>query len=159
MGKRDKVWLGAAGLVVSENGEWLVVKKTYGGLKDMWSLPAGFVNKGETADEAAAREVLEETGIVCQVKGLIGLRSGVIREMVSDNLLIFLMEPVGGKLKIQESEIAEACFIHPKFLYGKSDVSVMLHHLTEITSDTMKPEINGINPGDQFEYTAYKLFL
>ena len=38
-------------------------------IKRKWSLPAGFVNEGETVDEAVKREVLEETGIVAHVKG------------------------------------------------------------------------------------------
>ena len=44
------VWLGAAGLVVNGEGQWLVVRKNYGGLKGLWSIPAGFVDGGETAD-------------------------------------------------------------------------------------------------------------
>lgn len=51
--KRGNVWLGASGLVMNRMGEWLVVRKTYGGLKGAWSFPAGFVDGGETADAAA----------------------------------------------------------------------------------------------------------
>lgn len=72
--KRGKVWLAVSGLVISPEGNWLVVKKKYGGLKGKWSLPAGFVEPGETADEAAVREVEEETGIKCTVKGMLGSR-------------------------------------------------------------------------------------
>ena len=68
--KRGKVWLAVSGLVKSTEGQWLVVKKRYGGLKGKWSLPAGFVDEGETADEAVIREVKEETGIDCTVKGI-----------------------------------------------------------------------------------------
>ena len=62
---RGKVWLGVAGVAVNELGQWLVVKKAYSGLKGRWSLPAGFVNAGETVDEAVVRELKEETGIDC----------------------------------------------------------------------------------------------
>ena len=55
--KRGNVWLAAAGLVVNSEGQWLVVRKTYGGLKGKWSIPAGFVDGNETADDAAIREV------------------------------------------------------------------------------------------------------
>ena len=58
-----------SGLVATKDGRWLFVKKKYSGLKGKWSLPAGFVNEGETVDEAVKREVLEETGIVAHVKG------------------------------------------------------------------------------------------
>ncbi|WP_031310541.1 NUDIX domain-containing protein, partial [Bacillus thuringiensis] len=52
MEKRGKVWLAVSGLVATKDGRWLFVKKKYSGLKGKWSLPAGFVNEGETGDEA-----------------------------------------------------------------------------------------------------------
>lgn len=91
---RGKVWLGVAAIVEDSAGEWLLVKKTYGGLKGAWSLPAGFVRPAETVTNAVTREVLEETGIVCEVKGLVGFRSGVILNDISDNMAIFYCKPV-----------------------------------------------------------------
>ncbi len=79
-------------------GGYLLRRNTVSGLKGKWSLPAGFVNEGETVDEAVKREVLEETGIVAHVKGIIGVRSGVIRNEISDNMIIFLLEPEGEKI-------------------------------------------------------------
>jgi 8-oxo-dGTP diphosphatase len=43
--------------------------------KDRWSFPAGYVNRGEVLEEAAAREVLEEIGVVVRLKGLVGVYS------------------------------------------------------------------------------------
>ncbi|KAB2332948.1 MULTISPECIES: NUDIX domain-containing protein [Bacillaceae] len=160
MSKRGKVWLAAAGLVISEQGEWLVVKKKYGGLKGMWSIPAGFVHEGETADAAAVREVFEETGIACKVKGMIGLRTGVIKEEISDNMLIFLLEPIAEKnITIQEKEIEEATFIKPDYIVNQTESSIMLKHLLNRSEEIMQQAIENINPGNQFSYTAYKLFL
>lgn len=95
--KRGHVWLAAAGIVLNDAGEWLVVKKKYGGLQGQWSLPAGFVQRGETADEAVIREVEEETGIQAEVIGLIGLRTGVIDDEISDNMMIFLLKALSKK--------------------------------------------------------------
>lgn len=158
--KRGNVWLGVSGLVVNEKGEWLVVKKKYGGLKGKWSLPAGFVEGNETADEAVIRETREETGIDTLVKGLIGLRTGVIKEEISDNLLMFLLEPIGPSLiKVEENELYEAIFVQPENLLKEEDCSVLLQYLLNTNETNIRPVINGINPGNQFGYTAYKLFL
>ena len=158
--KRGKVWLAVAGLVISSEGHWLVVKKRYGGLKGKWSLPAGFVDEGETADEAVIREVKEETGISCTVKGLIGLRTGVISEEISDNLLVFLLEPLAeGTIKHQENELYEARFISPEELLHEKDASIMLHYLLSLEKTATIPGYDGLNPGNQFNYSAYKLFF
>jgi ADP-ribose pyrophosphatase YjhB (NUDIX family) len=158
--KRGKVWLAVAGVVKSKDGQWLVVKKRYGGLKGKWSLPAGFVEMGETADEAVIREVLEETGIQCNVKGLIGLRTGVIKGEISDNLLHFLLEPVNEvEVSHQDHELFEAKFMAPEELLLDQDASIILQYLIRNEITFSKQVINDLNPGDQFGYTAFKLFL
>jgi len=40
-----------------------------------WSFPAGYVNRGEVLEEAATREVLEETGLAVRLTGLVGVYS------------------------------------------------------------------------------------
>lgn len=160
MGKRENVWLGVAGLVIRDDGSWLVVKKRYGGLKGSWSLPAGFVDEGETADRAVVREVFEETGIECKVEGLLGVRTGVIRDSISDNMLIFRLSPLPGqKVVVQESELYEAKYLGPEVLINDADTSVLLKYLLSLPKPEVKPVADGIDPGPQFYYTAYKLFL
>jgi ADP-ribose pyrophosphatase YjhB (NUDIX family) len=158
--KRGKVWLAVSGLVMSSEGEWLVVKKRYGGLKGQWSLPAGFVNEGETADEAVVREVKEETGIDCTVKGLLGLRTGVIKGEISDNMLVFLLAPSGDlTIHHQVKELFEARFMGPEELSLEKDASILLQYLIHQSLSVIKLGTDGINPGNQFGYTSYKLFF
>lgn len=159
---RGKVWLGVAGLIVNSAGDWLVVKKSYSGLKGRWSLPAGFVNYGETVDEAVVREVKEETGLDCVVSGLIGFRTGVIREDISDNMAIFYCQLVdeSQQIVIQERELLDIRWLHTGHLVEDEMSSVMLR---EMASNQFERHqlgvIEGINPGDIFEYTSYKLFF
>lgn len=159
--KRGNVWLGAAGLVINSKREWLVVKKRYGGLQGKWSLPAGFVNEGETIDEAALREVAEETGVDCRVLGMIGFRSGVIKGKVSDNMAVFLMQPKRAEqaVKAQVSELYEAAWMAPEDLVNTGAASVMLHEMAEFILDEGFQTIEGVDPGEVFGYSAYKLFF
>lgn len=152
--ERGSVWLAAAGLVIRD-GKWLVVKKKYGGLKGKWSIPAGFVNAGETVDEAAVREVAEETGIQAEAVSVLGIRSGVIKHEISDNMVVFLLKAVGGDIQHQEDEIEEACFLTPKELKEDPATSMMIHLFLR---DKEKTLIEEINPGDVFGYTTYKIF-
>lgn len=41
----------------------LLIKRNNDPYKDMWAFPGGFMEMDETAEECAARELLEETGI------------------------------------------------------------------------------------------------
>ncbi|MDN7243602.1 NUDIX hydrolase [Planococcus sp. N028] len=159
--KRGNVWLAAAGLVVNSQREWLVVKKRYGGLKGKWSLPAGFVMASETIDQAVLREVQEETGMDCDVQGMIGFRSGVIRQEISDNMAIFLLkaQDENQPFTVQESEIYEAAWISPEALAKNEEVSVMLHEMAAYVTEEGFQAIEDVDPGEVFGYSLYKLFF
>ncbi|MEW5958568.1 MAG: NUDIX hydrolase [Chloroflexota bacterium] len=53
----------AAGAVVTHQDKALLVLRNKAPAKDMWAIPGGSVNLGETLQAAAEREVLEETGL------------------------------------------------------------------------------------------------
>ncbi|UAL46754.1 NUDIX hydrolase [Sutcliffiella horikoshii] len=159
MGKRENVWLAVAGIVVAEDGKWLVVKKSYGGLKGKWSFPAGFVEANETVDEAVAREILEETGIRVKVDGLVGVRSGVIKERISDNMLLFLCTPLNKDVVYQESELSDAAFKSLEELESDPDSSLLIHYCSKLTNLSILKETNAMNPGQVFNYSSYKLFF
>lgn len=53
----------SAGAIVEEAGKLLLVHHIKPGKYDFWVAPGGGVKEGESLEEAAAREVLEETGL------------------------------------------------------------------------------------------------
>jgi 8-oxo-dGTP diphosphatase len=61
-----------ASVVVFNRGRALLIKRGKSPGKGLWSLPGGRVEFGETTKAAAAREVLEETGIIVQIEALVG---------------------------------------------------------------------------------------
>lgn len=151
--REGKVWLGACGIVI-RGQEALVVKKTYSGLKGQWSF-----QEGETVDEAAVREVLEETGVEAVVRQVAGIRSGVIRESISDNMVVFWMDYIGGEPRPQEGEIAEARFMPIQELLHDPLSST---YLKIILPDYIKREQGMTGQtfaiDHIFQYTSYKIF-
>lgn len=62
-----------ASMAVLQNGCVLLVRRARPPLQDLWSLPGGKLEAGETSIETAQREVYEETGITALVAGPLGL--------------------------------------------------------------------------------------
>lgn len=58
--------------VTNERDELLFVQRSVEPRKGMWSLPGGFVEVGETTEEAALRELEEETGLRGRGTHLVG---------------------------------------------------------------------------------------
>ena len=159
---RGKVWLGVCAIVENNKGEWLVVKKSYSGLKGRWSFPAGFVQEAETINEAVVREVKEETGIDCFVKGLAGFRSGVIRQEISDNMAILYCDKVqqNQPIIIQEQEILEAHWISPEQLAVDEYSSNLLKEFAQANgTNHLLDAVDTIVPEEIFGYTKYNIFI
>lgn len=76
----------------------------------VWSLPKGHVEAGETAAQAAVREVAEETGIQGQVLAALGTIDFWFvaeRRRVHKTVHHFLLEAVGGELSDEDIEVVE----------------------------------------------------
>ncbi|WP_445489994.1 NUDIX hydrolase [Niallia sp. 03133] len=71
VGTRPLILTGVVVLVIDQHHRFLMVQSD-----NMWKLPGGFIEMGESAEEAGRREVLEETGINIGSLQLIGVFSG-----------------------------------------------------------------------------------
>ncbi|MAZ61093.1 MAG: NUDIX hydrolase [Candidatus Marinimicrobia bacterium] len=61
-----------ATLICIKNDEILLVKRAFEPAKGEWSLPGGFIELGETPEDAAKRELKEETNLDGEAVQLIG---------------------------------------------------------------------------------------
>lgn len=90
----------AAIIAVIQNGEVLLTQRED---FEVWCLPGGSVEDGETVAEAAIREVREETGIDVELTSLVGIysRLGLYADIHG---VVFTARPIGGKLQTQPGE-------------------------------------------------------
>lgn len=87
----------AVGVVVALDGRVVLVQRRYEPRAGCWGLPAGYMELGETAEAAAARECLEETGLQVQIETLLGVYS-FGSGGYSGLVIIYAAIAVGGEL-------------------------------------------------------------
>lgn len=59
------------GVAVVDGGRLLLVRRAMNPERGKWSLPAGYIDHGEDPKETAAREALEETGLLVEIEDVI----------------------------------------------------------------------------------------
>jgi ADP-ribose pyrophosphatase YjhB (NUDIX family) len=89
-------------VVVNDAGEILMIRRTD---NDNWAVPGGAIDLGESVAQAAVRETREESGIECEITGLVGIYSdpkhvllytsnGEVRQEFS---IVLTARPVSGE--------------------------------------------------------------
>jgi ADP-ribose pyrophosphatase YjhB (NUDIX family) len=105
----------AGGLVIDTTGTMGLLIGRYdhkdaSGKRVLWSLPKGHIEEGETPEEAAIREVAEETGITSAITkslGVIDFWFMAGGKRIHKTVHHFMFTEVGGTLLAQESEVDE----------------------------------------------------
>jgi len=109
--KANSVVPSANVIVVNDQDEILMIRRTD---NDNWAIPGGGMDLGESITDAAIRETQEETGIICEITGLVGIytnphhvilytSNGEVRQEFS---IVFTARPVDGVLR-PSSETSE----------------------------------------------------
>ncbi|MET9190130.1 NUDIX hydrolase [Streptomyces tendae] len=65
---------GISAAIIVQDGKVLMVRRRISEGELMWQFPAGAIEDGEAAEEAAVRETVEETGLVVTAAKLLGER-------------------------------------------------------------------------------------
>ncbi|MBI4943599.1 MAG: NUDIX domain-containing protein [Actinobacteria bacterium] len=103
--------------VVDDDGRILVIHRTD---NDNWALPGGAQDFGESLPQCGVRETKEETGIDCEITGLVGIYTDpkhVVHYTSNDEVrqefsVLFSAHAIGGELAAS-SESREVLWLAP----------------------------------------------
>lgn len=95
--------IGVGGVLLRQ-GRVLVNRASY---RERFTIPSGYVERGETLEAALVREFLEETGVRPRVGALLLARHKVVHELESDLYLAFALDHLEGEPVARPPEIAE----------------------------------------------------
>ncbi len=109
VGTAPLILTAAAGIIFNERKEVLLIHRIE--KKGQWALPAGYLELYETPQQAAEREVFEETGLIVKVHELLGVYTMKDTYDNGDEVWIvglpFICKPLSGELKADEKEVSE----------------------------------------------------
>ena len=89
----------AGGLVVRRQSGNLEIAVVHRPVHRDWSFPKGKLEPGETFEQAARREVLEETGMTCRLVRFIGHTEYVDRKGRPKAVAYWVMAPQAGSFR------------------------------------------------------------
>jgi ADP-ribose pyrophosphatase YjhB (NUDIX family) len=89
----------AAGVLLVEDGNVLLVRRKFDPRAGSWCIPAGFMEAGETPEGTAVRELAEETGLEARLTALFNVYAGFDDPRVRAVLILYTAERTGGTLQ------------------------------------------------------------
>jgi ADP-ribose pyrophosphatase YjhB (NUDIX family) len=113
------------GVVIREN-KVLLARHTYGAGIGKLIIPGGYVNYGETPQDALKREYLEETNVVVEPKSIIGIRFNM-----HDWYIAFRADYISGVAKSEGDENSEVLWVEIDEALKRDDVPELTKKLIE----------------------------
>jgi len=126
-------------LIIYE-GKIVLIRRKNLPFKGLYALPGGFVEVGETVEQAAMREAKEETGLDIKLIKLLGVYSDPSRDPRGHTVSLCYLAVGSGNLKagsdakdtglFSPEEIPELAFDHNKIIENaKSDIDGILSEM------------------------------
>ncbi len=112
--------------VVIKDDKVLLARHTYGVGKGMLIIPGGYVNVGETPQDALVREFMEETRIEVRPVSIIGVRFNM-----HDWYIVFSAEYISGEASSDNDENSEVLWVDVNEALSREDVPDLTKKLIE----------------------------
>lgn len=117
MSEDNTNWGKSVAGVVIKDGRVLLARHTYGAGRGRLIIPGGYIQHGETPEQAVRRELLEETGIETEPAGIIGVRFNC-----KDWYVAFRAEYVAGEARSDHDENSEVTWLETEKALAAEDV-------------------------------------
>lgn len=141
-----------AGVIIEEN-KVLLVRHTYGLGNGKLIIPGGYVNIGETPQEALRREFLEETGLIVEEKDLIGVRFNM-----HDWYVVFTAKRLGGVIKADGVEISEIVWMDINDALTSEEVPELTKALIQCATSNVRTPLRQIQYEGNIKHAPYSLY-
>ena len=99
-----------ANIAIIDDGQILLTKREE---FEIWCLPGGHTDAGESVAETAIRETREETGLEIQLTRLVGIYSQPNWPGGGMHVILFAARPIGGRLQPQVGEVIDLDYFDP----------------------------------------------
>lgn len=127
--------------IVQKDGKILMIRNTYG--KGRWTFPGGGIEKNETPEQAAIREVREEVGI--EIKSLQHMGEFMsTAQYKEDHVSVFFATTQTKKITLQEDEIRDFKWVDPNTL--PEFISGIALHALELWKHHRYPTSSWMDP-------------
>lgn len=113
-------------IVLVSKGDEILLAKHKNRNSNVYSTLAGFIEMGETAEHAVAREIKEESGISIKNIKYVGSQAWPFPDQL---MLAFTAEYESGEIKIQEDELLDAKFFKRTSLPAVPGPGTVAHNL------------------------------
>ena len=114
MARRAVEETSAGGLVVDQHGRAALIARANRRGQLLWSLPKGHLEKGESLEDAAVREISEETGITGRVVaplGVIDFYFTAPDRRVQKTVHHYLLRAESGELSAADMEVDDVDWV------------------------------------------------
>ena len=147
------MWIGGVRVIVLDDENRMLMVCHHHEDRDIWMVPGGGIEEGESSLEAAVREVEEETGLDIEVQKLLW-HVEEVSERGQRFVNFFLGEMTGGTLELGEDPEFDAehqVLREVKFL-SKEEIQALEH----VYPGYLRDEVWHVLAGEDLGYDVFK---
>lgn len=142
MNRENTNWQQSVTGVLIRDNKVLLARHTYGAGKNLLIVPGGYVNFGETPQQAVIREYIEETGITVVPKDIIAIRFNM-----KDWYVAFSVDYISGIATSDNDENSEVVWLN-------IDEALQRENVPDLTKKLIQSAINSNNALTKTEFMS-----